>query len=286
MNRFTDELSAFLDGEPYDVIRISACTVGGEVETLERTKLAYCQNTYSVAKFFTMTAIGLLYDKGLVKPEDRLYDILKDEFPENIPDKRWYSVTVHQLLTHSAGLPGGFLDIDVHKSSEFTDDFLNYSLMHELDYDPGTDSRYSDGVFYLLSVIAEKLSGKVLDDFLWQELFLKLDFQEAAWSHCPKGHAMGGTGFYANSADIVKLGVVYLDGGMYRGERILSEEWVNLAVNNEYGLGWGSERECYSKGGMNGQTITMIPSQKRAFVVQSFGGDCGRITRWILDYKE
>ncbi len=283
MSEFLSELSAFLDSEPYDVIRISECTVDGEIHTLERQELAYCQNTYSVAKFFTMTAIGLLYDKGLVMPEDKVCDILKDELPEDIPDKRWYDVTVHHALTHSAGLPGGFLDIDVHKSSEFTEDFLKYMLTYPLDYNPGEDRAYSDGAYYLLSRVAASLAGMPMDDFLWRELLLKLDFQEAAWSHCPKGHAMGATGLYINSADGVKLGLVYLDGGRYRGQRILSEEWVNLAIEKGYGLGWDEDGKCFSKGGMNGQTITMIPSQKRAFMVQSFGADNGRITRWILE---
>ena len=286
MSKFTDALSAFLDGEPYDAIRISVCDKDGKIETLERTELAYCQNTYSVAKFFTMTAIGLLYDKGLVKPEDKICDILKDEITYDIPDKSWYSVTVEHALTHSAGLPGGFLDIDVHNSTEFTTDFLRYMLMTQLEYEPGTESRYSDGAFYLLARVAEKLSGMPMDDFLWKELFVKLGFREAAWSHCPMGHAMGATGFYANSADMVKLGYVYLNGGMYRGRRILSEEWINLATEKEYGCGWDNGRECYSKGGMNGQTITMVPSTKTAFMIQSYGADCGRISRFILDYKE
>lgn len=285
MSRFTDELSAFLDNESYDVIRISCGDADGKIETIERTKLAFCQNTYSVAKFYTMTAIGILYDKGLVSPQDRVCDILKDEITYDIPDKRWYSVTVEHALTHSAGLPGGFLDIDVNKSSDFTDDYLKYTLTCTLDYDPGTDRRYSDGAYYLLSRVADKLAGESMDNFLWHEMFLKLDFQEMAWSRCPKGHPMGATGLYINSSDMVKGGIVFLNGGMYSGKRILSEEWVKLAVEKEYGLGWDEGGACYSKGGMNGQTITVVPSKKLAFAVQSYGADCGRITRWILNYK-
>lgn len=282
MNTFIEKLAAFIESEPYDIIRISFCDVGSEPVTYEPEEHAWCQNTYSVSKTFTAAAIGLLYDKGLVTPQDRLCDILGDRVPENIPDRRWYDVTVRQLLTHSAGLPEGFLDIDVHRSSEFTDDFLKYTLTHELEYTPGEGRKYSDGAFYLLSVIAEKLTGEPMDIFLGRELFLKLGFQEAAWSHCPKGHAMGGTGLYANSEDIVKLGTVFLDGGMYKGQRIFSEEWVNLAINSEFGMDLNRENGTFAKGGMNGQKLLMIPSQKRAVAIQSFGADTGRITDWFI----
>lgn len=281
-----DELSLFLDSEPYDIIRISICKADGEIETLQRQELAFCQNTYSVAKFYTMVAVGILYDKGLLTPDEKICDILKDYIPKGISDKRWFDVTVHHLLTHTSGIPGGFLDIDVHKSSEFTDDFLSYSFNTPLDYDPGAERRYSDGAYYLLSRAVAEKAGVPMDDFLWKELFLKLDFQEVAWSHCPKGHAMGATGLYINSADMVKMGKVYLNGGMYGDKRILSEEWVNLSVEKEYGLRWSDDKTCYSKGGMNGQTLTVIPSKNIAFAIQSYGGDCGAVSQWIFDYKE
>ncbi len=283
MSAFLEKLADFIENEPYDIIRISYCDVGGEPVTYEPKEQAWCQNTYSVAKTFTATAVGILFDKGLMTQLDKLCDILGDWVPENIPDKRWYDVTIEQLLTHSAGLPEGFLDIDVHRISEFTDDFLTYTLTSELEYNPGEDEKYSDGAFYLLSVVAEKLSGESTDKFLWKELFSKLGFQEAAWSRCPKGHAMGGTGLYLNSEDIVKLGIVFLDGGMYKGQRILSEEWVNLAINKEYGLDLDRETGCFYKGGMNGQKLFMIPSQKRAVAIQSFGADTGRITEWFFN---
>lgn len=283
MSALLEKLNSFIESEPYDIIRISYCDGDGEIHTLEPKEQAWCQNTYSVAKTFTSAAIGILFDKGLVTPQDKLCDILSDWMPEEIIDKRWYGVTIGQLLTHSAGLPEGFLDIDVHKSSEFTDDFLKYTLTSELEYTPGEDRKYSDGAFYLLSVAAEKLAGESMDSFLWKELFLKLDFQEMAWSRCPKGHAMGGTGLYINSSDMVKLGRVFLDKGIYNGKRIFSEEWINLAINKEYGLDLNKENGCYSKGGMNGQKILMIPSKNRAVALQSFGADTGRITEWFLN---
>lgn len=56
-------------------------------------------NCYSVAKAFSVTAIGLLYDKGLVKPNTLLVDILRKYYPSNI-DTKWMKVTIHDVLLH------------------------------------------------------------------------------------------------------------------------------------------------------------------------------------------
>ena len=125
-----------------------------------------------------------------------------------------------------------------------------------------------------------------LDNFLWKELLVKLDFQEMAWSHCPKGHAMGATGLYISSDDMVKLGVVYLNCGVYRGQRVLSEEWCRMALDKEYGIDQCSNGKVYAKGGMFGQRLFIIPDKKLAGAVQAYGGNSGVVSEWIEKYYE
>lgn len=285
MNIFSEELIKFLKTQPFEVIRVSWCIDNGEIQTYEPKTANRCQNTYSIAKTFTMTAIGLLYDKGLIRPGDRICDILKDELPENGMDERWRDVTVHMLLSHTAGLPGGFLDIDCQPAKNFTEDFLRYTLTYPLDYTPGTGCKYSDGAFYLLSRIAEKLSGSPTDDFLWRELLWSLECPEMAWSKCPRGHVMGATGMYIHSDDIVKLGLIYLNGGTYRGKRYLSEEWCALAVSNEYGLDWDDTHSIYYKGGMFGQKLIIDPGKKIVAAMQANDANSQVVAEWIRDFK-
>ena len=157
-------------------------------------------------------------------------------------------------------------------------------LTYPLDYTPGTDSKYSDGAFYLLSRVVEKKSGMSLDNFLWKELLVKLDYQEMAWSHCPKGHAMGATGLYISSEDMVKLGMVYLNGGLYRGQRVLSQQWCTMALEREYGIDKSDDGKMHAKGGMFGQKLFIIPEKKLAGAVQAYGGDSGAVARWVQNY--
>ena len=285
MSKFLDECVELLKEQPFAITRISEYK-DGKIETAECTPDNPCQNVYSVAKTFTMTAIGLLYDKKLLTLDEKICDIFADELPESGMDERWKLSTVEMALTHALGLPGGFLDIDCNPSSMFGEDFLNYMFTYPLEYTPGTDHKYSDGAFYLLARIVEKKTGVEVDDFLWKEMFYKLGFQEMAWSHCPKGHAMGATGLYLHTSDMVKLGAVYLNGGTYNGERFLSEEWCRMAVEKGFALSWDETHTMYSKGGMRGQKLFVIPGQNRAVAVTSFGGNMDVIENFIKAFKD
>ncbi len=286
MSHFLEEINAFIDSQPFDIIRLSHVYRGSEIETLERVHANPCQNVYSVAKTFTMTALGLLHDKGLLRLDERICDILKDDLPETGMDERWRASTVEMALTHRLGLPGGFLDIDVTKSSDFSWDFLNYLFTYPLAYEPGTEARYSDGAYYLLARVAEKKAGMLLDNFLWRELLVRLDFQEMAWSHCPQGHVIGATGLYVHSSDMVKLGLLYLDGGLYHDKQILSREWTDLAVSREFALDWDVQHRIFYKGGMHGQKLIVAPEQGRVVALQSFGADSQIIAEWVRDYGD
>ena len=267
------------------LIRVSEALDEEHIETIELRPATRSHNTYSVAKTFVATAIGLLYDRGLLRVDDKVTDILKEELPKNGVDERWHDVTVEMALLHRAGLPGGFLDIDVKPTNEFPADFLSYLFTYPLAYTPDTEDRYSDGAYYLLARIAEKLSGKPVDDFLWETLFRKMGFMELAWSHCPMGHVMGATGLYIHSSDMAKLGLLYMNGGTWKGERLLSEEWTRMAMEKDYSLGADESGLIYSKGGMYGQSLMVMPSTHRVVAVQGFEADPGVIREVLREYR-
>ena len=286
MSRFLDECMKFIDTQPFDIIRMSEVVGDGEIETVNCKEVAFCQNIYSGAKAYAMTAIGILYDQGRIRMEDKVCDILREFVPESGMDERWEKATVHMAIKHELGLPGGFLDIDVQKSSEFTEDFLHYLFTYPLAYTPGTESRYADGSTYVLSRLVSAVTGEKLDDFLWRELLIQMDFQEMAWSHCPKGYPIGATGMYLNSSDMVKLGLLYLNGGLYNGRRLLSEEWVKMVLDREYVFEWDPTHTFFFKGGMYGQKLTVIPGQNRVFAMQAFGANSDVVSDWARDYKD
>ena len=285
MSKFMEDCAAFLKTQPFELIRISQIHRDGEIETLELQKTNFCQNIYSGAKAFAMTAIGLLYDEGRIRPEDKVCDILADFVPANI-DSRWREATVDMALTHKLGLPGGFLDIDCAPISTFGEDFLNYLFTYPLAYTPGKDRRYADGSTYVLSRLVTAVSGEKLDDFLWKRLLWPMGFQEMAWSRCPHGYPIGATGMYIHSSDMVKLPYLYLKRGVYRGKRLLSEEWVDMVLTREYVFEWDVTGRWFFKGGMYGQKQIGLPFQDRAVAFQAYGANSDAVAKWIAAYKD
>ncbi len=246
-----------------------------------------CSNIYSVAKVFTTTAVGLCVDRGLMRIDERVCDILGELCPSGI-DPRWRNVTVDMALRHHVGLPGGFLDIDVGDPTRFGRDYLTHMLREPLVGDPSERAIYTDAAFYLLSRLVEIRAGRNLDDLLRDEIYVPLGFREAAFSRCPEGHAMGATGLYLRADDVAKLGGLYLRGGEWNGRRILSREWVATVLERGYELKpiCGGRRGAYGKGGMHGQMLLVVTESSRvvAWTAYDRDGKSGELTRFAVEY--
>lgn len=282
MSKFLEAAADFARNGEGTMYRIAEIHHGVQ-DSITVTPANPCQDGYSVAKAFTMTAIGMLYDDGLLSTDEKVVDIFADELQENM-DPKWNVMTVHHLIKHSCGFPGGFLDIDCVDANKFGDDYLKTVFNVELQYVPGEGYSYSDGAYYVLSRIVTKKTGRILDEFLWERLFYPLEYREVAWSKCPKGYAMGATGLYTYTEDTVKLAEVYLHNGLYNGKRIVSEEWVNIVKEREYEFSKGFGGKSYGKGGMRGQMLMFLPEQDRAFAWHSYDGR--DLTEWAVNYTE
>ncbi len=79
-------------------------------------------NCYSVSKVFTVTALGMLFDEGLLSVDERPIDILKDEINYNI-NKKWEQITLDNIIRHRWGIEHGFLDIDAENVNKFKENY-------------------------------------------------------------------------------------------------------------------------------------------------------------------
>ncbi len=117
----------------------------------------------SITKQFTAAAIVLLESEGRLSVEDRL-----DAHFADVPDDK-AAITLHQLLTHTAGFPGAIGgDFDPDATAErFTDD----AFAAELLFPPGAAYEYSNVGYSLLGILIEKISGMPYETFLAERLF-------------------------------------------------------------------------------------------------------------------
>ncbi|MBQ8292357.1 MAG: beta-lactamase family protein [Bacilli bacterium] len=226
-------------------------------------------NCYSIGKAFTVLAIGLLYDKGLLNPDDKLVKVLEKYIPADI-DQKWLKVTIHDVLLHKVGFGCGMLDIDCEDASLYpTNDYLQIIFNTKLKYEPGTVYQYTDAAYYLLSRVVSELEGIDLADYLRPILMDKMKFKEFAWSRCPHGYSMGATGLYLRTEDLVKLGILFLNKGLWMNERIISEEWVDKVLSNGYEFSY-LKNGWYGKGGMRGQLLIFNLEKKKAVACHSY----------------
>ena len=118
--------------------------------------------TGSVTKQFTGAAILRLEEAGELSVDDKIIDYF-DDVPEDKQD-----ITIHQLLTHSAGFPGSIgFDFDEDTRASFLSDVMATELLFE----PGARYEYSNVGFSLAAAIVEIVSGKDYEQFLADELF-------------------------------------------------------------------------------------------------------------------
>jgi len=126
----------------------------------------------SITKPFTATAILLLMEEGKLSVQDPI-----SMYFEDIPDDK-KNITLHQLLTHSSGLPGAIGD-DYEAIS--TLDFQKRVWEQTLLFPPGNGYEYSNVGYSLLGMIIEKITGQSYSDFLQQRIFSKAGMTTAGY---------------------------------------------------------------------------------------------------------
>lgn len=270
MSKFLEDMAQFCREQELNIYFIGAVEDGKyEAESIAVNRTNYCSDIYSCAKAFTVTAVGLMVDRGLMSTDEKVADILGDLCPYEM-DVRWRDTTVDMVLRHHTGLSGGFLDIDARDPLNFTNDYLKYMLTAPLCCDPAAESIYTDAAFYLLSRLVEIKAGRNMDDLLREHIYNPLSFREAAFSRCPEGHAMGATGLYIRADDMAKLAALYMYGGEWNGKRIISREWVDTVLSRGYELKPKGEGGAFGKGGMYGQMMMAVPEKNRAVAWEGY----------------
>ena len=119
MNELLERLDNIAKENGINTYRITVSTAEGD-ETLKRLPGNPCQNCYSVAKFFCVTAIGMLFDEGKLTPATTIAEIFADELKEyGIPAEKWANIDLDNVMRHEIGFGKGFLDIDTEDITKY-----------------------------------------------------------------------------------------------------------------------------------------------------------------------
>jgi len=198
------------------------------------------------------------------------------------------AITLDMLLRMSSGID--FTEIDFIPPAQLTDMLFTsagtaeYFMQLPLAHPPDTVFAYGSGTTNLLSWVLRQAYG---DDAYYalpyKELFDKIGMRSAYIEADATGTYVGSSYFFATARDFVRFGLLYLNDGVWLGERILPEGCVDYAraatptaPNNNYGAHWWrptlKDREMarargielpadiFNASGFEGQKIVVCPS--------------------------
>ena len=226
---------------------------------------------YSLSKSFTSTAAAFAVAEGLLDLDATVLSYFP-ELEADITDRRSRSM----LVRHVAAMASGHLaeTIDRALAIDPVEPVRGFLLIPP-DREPGSVFAYNQPCTYTLAVIIQRLTGQTLTEYLRPRLFDPLGIGEVGWQQDHKGRDLGFTGLHATTDAVARLGLLYLQRGVWNGRRLLSEDWVAEATRaqvenpNEpnpdwrrgYGFQFWRSRHGYRGDGAYGQFCLVLPEQ-------------------------
>lgn len=226
----------------------------------------------SVTKSILTTLIGIAIDQGKLSLDDPVLSFFPDRQIAN-RDQWKEQMTVRHLASMSSGLDcTEQMDEATLNEMRLTPDWVQFALDRKMVAEPGTQFEYCSPGMHLLSAILQRATGMTALDFATQYLFDPLGIHEVRWLVDPQGYNFGWSHLFLYPSDLAKIGLLWLNLGMWDGQQLVSRDWVEQSVTvqmktqesaGDYGYGWWVARGAatsYSAQGRGGQSITVVPA--------------------------
>ncbi|HEX2205300.1 MAG TPA: serine hydrolase domain-containing protein [Longimicrobium sp.] len=132
----------------------------------------------SMGKMFTALAIAQLVEAGKLRFTDTLANVLPD-YPNPEAARK---ITIHHLLTHTAGIGDIFTPEFYRDRFRYREPRDYFPLFAPLPtrFEPGSRYEYSNAAFIVLGAIVERLSGQAYDDYVREHVFAPAGMTETA----------------------------------------------------------------------------------------------------------
>lgn len=250
--------------------------------------------SWSTAKSITHAALGILVQDGLIDPAARLG---APEWRE--PGDPRAEITWNDLLSMRSGLHFSEDYVDAAGSNciemlfgDGADDVASYAASLPLEHPVDQIYNYSSGTTNIITramadVLLDRSGGDptdpavrrdTMDGFLRDRLFGPIGMTSAEPRFDAAGTFVGSSYVYATARDFARFGLLYLRDGVWDGQRLLPEGWVDDArtirsVDPDdgrfYGRHWwvrGDQHGTFWANGYEKQLIVCVPALDLVFV--------------------
>lgn len=189
-------------------------------------------DTRSSFKSVTSLLMGIAVDKGFIKSVDeKVYTY----FPEYIlqpGDSLKKEMTIKNLLEMKSGFDCEEFDgtKDCENDMAATNNWVNFSLALPVKDKPGTVLAYNSSAPVIAGAIISKAAHMSIMDFARKYLFAPLGITNYRWTVDPAGNGMTAGSFYILPADMLKIGQLVLQQGVWGDKPIVSKKWLQQST--------------------------------------------------------
>lgn len=245
------------------------CVFGAEVYEDGRLTHSWGDTTekvhdiYSATKVVQSVAVGIAYDRGLIDFDRSVIDYLPKENVEKLSESQaetFKKITVQRLLTMS---------VDGFPFRPEGDSWIDFALSCDIKNPETRVFNYNNICAYLVSVVLTEILGEDLGGFIEREIFKPLGITDYEYGRSPEGYFYGASMMKLTVNGLSKIGLLLYNKGIYDGQRIVSEEYVNMAtsvqqMNREGGYGYfiWKYRDGFSINGKWKQKCYVLPKDK------------------------
>lgn len=269
VNHFLDVLQE-LNTEPHAILaaRHGQAFLEGYWAPYGKGVIHGCQ---SLTKTVTGIALGAAMQEGILALDDRLVDLFPEYRSLTQGCPWWDELQVRHIATMSAGMDS--------QPEVTAPDWIERFFRTKIDHRPGTSYFYNSIGCSMVGACIRKRTGSGLLEYLSERVFRKLgiDPDRLIWHRHADGLENGSGGFVSTVRDNALLMELYRCRGIWKGERLLSEEWVDFAlqVQNTHtggeaaygGLIWIREG-CFVADGAMGQWAMLFPDKDMVVSIQ------------------
>ncbi len=232
----------------------------------------------------TKSVLGTLV--GRARHDGLLPDLsitIGDLIPERIPagaDPGIAGITLRSLLTMTSGLAWDW-QTD-YPRLEAAGDPVGLTLGLPVVAPQGSVYVYNSGGSHLIGLMIAATAGMPLEAYAREALLEPLDIPMHGWRRTPQGEVIGGYGLRITPPDMARLGYLYLQGGEWNGEQLITTDYIEPSTivqstgdptgGTPYGYQWWVTNtweglDAFYALGYGGQYIYVVPSRELVVAV-------------------